>query len=76
MRMEPTNHLGQSYNKQPDVNADNIGRGGRHFCGDVKMVCPLSSNRVEGHGPYCERRERGGVGGGGGEGYGGMAWRG
>ena len=28
VRMEPTNHLGHSYNKQPDVDADNIGSHG------------------------------------------------
>jgi len=48
VRMEPTPHLGQSYNKQPDVDADYIGRRGRHYCGDVKVVCSLSSSGEHG----------------------------
>ena len=36
VRMEPKAHLGQSYNKQPDVDACNIGRGGKRYSGDVK----------------------------------------
>ena len=44
VRMEPKAHLGQSYNKQPDVYADSIGKDGTHYCGDVKVVCPLSSS--------------------------------
>ena len=48
MRMEPKAHLGQSYNKQPDVDADNIGKHGTHYCGDVKVVCPLSSSGEHG----------------------------
>ena len=44
VRMEPTNHLRHSYNKQPDVDAFNIGTGGRRFSGDVKVVCPLTSS--------------------------------
>ena len=31
VRMEPKAHLGQSYNKQPDVDADNIGKDGTHY---------------------------------------------
>jgi len=42
VRMEPTSHLG--HNKQPDVDACNIGSGGRRYSGDVKVVCPLSSS--------------------------------
>ncbi|EOD40259.1 hypothetical protein EMIHUDRAFT_125563, partial [Emiliania huxleyi CCMP1516] len=45
--MEPTNHLGHSYNKQPDVDAYNIGRGGKRYSGDVK-VCPLTSSGEHG----------------------------
>ena len=73
--MEPTNHLGHSYNK--------------HMCmhsGDVKVVCPLTTQQrgarsrkgafvafgnteafcrnmdmVVGHGPYCEEGEGGGA---------------
>ena len=48
VRMEPKAHLGQSYNKQPDVDADNIGKHGTHYCGDVKVVCPLSSSGEHG----------------------------
>ena len=48
VRMEPTSHLGHSYNKQPDVDACNIGRGGRRYSGDVKVVCPLSSSGEHG----------------------------
>ena len=48
VRMEPKAHLGQSYNKQPDVDADNIGSHGTHYCGDVKVVCPLSSSGEHG----------------------------
>ena len=35
-------------NKQPDVDADNIGSHGRHYCGDVKVVCSLSSSGEHG----------------------------
>ena len=48
VRMEPKGHLGQSYNKQPDVDACNIGRGGKRFSGDVKVVCPLTSGGEHG----------------------------
>ena len=48
VRMEPKAHLGQSYNKQPDVDADNIGKDGTHYCGDVKVVCSLSSSGEHG----------------------------
>ena len=48
VRMEPKAHLGQSYNKQPDVDACNIGRGGKRFAGDVKGVCPLTSGGEHG----------------------------
>ena len=44
VRKEPTNHLGHSYNKQPDVDACNIGTGGKRYSGDVKVVCPLTSS--------------------------------
>jgi len=60
VRMEPTSHLGQSYNKQPDVDADSIGTRGRHYCGDVKVVCPLSCSGVR---PNPDSRS-GGVGDG------------
>ena len=55
VRMEPKAHLGQSYNKQPDVDADNIGKDGTHYCGDVKVVCPLSSSGEHGRNRcrYC-----------------------
>ena len=43
VRMEPKAHLGQSYNKQPDVYADSIGKDGTHYCGDVKVVCVPSA---------------------------------
>ena len=45
VRMEPTNHLGHSCNKYPDVDACNIGGGGRRYSGDVKVVCPLQQQR-------------------------------
>ncbi|EOD21129.1 hypothetical protein EMIHUDRAFT_241596 [Emiliania huxleyi CCMP1516] len=56
--MEPKAHLGQSYNKQPDVDADNIGKDGRHCCGDVKVVCPLSSSGEHGTGRWHTRGGR------------------
>ena len=48
VRMEPKAHLGQSYNKQPDVDAYNIGTGGKRYSGDVKVVCPLTSSGEHG----------------------------
>ena len=46
--------------KQPDVDADSIGTRGRHYCGDVKVVCPLSCSGVR---PDPDSRS-GGVGDG------------
>ena len=57
--MEPKAHLGQSYNKQPDVDADNIGKDGTHYCGDVKVVClfPQQQRGARSEGRFCRFRQ-------------------
>ena len=45
VRMEPKGHLGQSYNKQPDVDACNIGRGGKGW--GAEYIPPTASRRRE-----------------------------
>ena len=43
VRMEPKAHLGQSYNKQPDVDADNIGKDPHYMrCSPQHLGCSPS----------------------------------